>query len=106
MDINTLQSYSKLAYDLKLAKNNLRERVQSRMNVNLNGGYFIVTPELISFLSCWEEEKIVLEDSYNNPVEVNRIELLSLAKKRYQEIMNDWAWEWDQQKKVRKASDA
>ena len=44
--------------------------------------------------------------AYNNPVEVNRTELLSLAKKRYQEIMNDWAWEWEQQKKVRKAGDA
>ena len=106
MDISTLQSHSQLAYDLKLAKNNLRERVMSRMSVSVNGGYFIVTPELISFLNCWEEEKIVLEDSYNNPIEVNRSELLALAKKRYQELMNDWAWEWEQQKKVRKANDA
>lgn len=103
MDINTLQSSAQLAYDLKLTKSNLRERVIARLNVSLNGGYFIVTPELISFLNCWTEDKIVLEDSYNNPIEVDRVQLLELAKKRYQEIMNEWAWEWDQQKKVRTA---
>lgn len=87
----------------QVAKKNIKQQIQSRLNITHNNGYFTVTKELIFFLSCWDEDNLVLEDDYETPIMVDRQELLKLAKQRYQELMNEWYEEWQSLKKVRSA---
>ena len=103
MDPNNFQETAMMRFNHIVAKRNLKQRIQSRLNITYNNSYFEVTPELITFLSCWEDDELVLEDSYETPVLVNRKELLKLAKQRYQELMNEWQEEWEKLKKVRSA---
>lgn len=104
MDINLLQEHAKLAYDHAIAKKNLAERIQARMNISYNDGYFTVTEQLISFLSSWDDETLILIDSYQKPIKVNRLELLHLCQQRYRELLNEWHEEWQELKKVRNAN--
>ena len=55
-----------------------------------NGGMWNAGPTLIAVLATFDEDTIVLEDLYNNPIEVSRQELLSESKQRWQEQMNAW----------------
>lgn len=67
-----------------------------------NGGLFKSTPELISFLHCWTGDDIVIEDSYHNPIRINRSALLAELKQAYQFAMNAWLVDFDASKKIRK----
>jgi hypothetical protein len=52
-----------------------------------------ITPELISFLSSMTGKTIVLTDSYDKPLSVDRKELLELVKQKYTEVMSEWVKE-------------
>lgn len=100
-NVNQMQNLAIQSYDYAVAKKNLAEKIEARLNVIHNNGFFIVNENLISFLHCWQEDELVLLDSYKNPIRVNRQELLNLAKQRYHELLNEWAEEWQQIKKIR-----
>ena len=61
-----------------------------------NGGMFKATPEMITFLSLYGDERIVVQDLYENPVRVNAAQLLQEAEQRWQEQMNAWLVEYEQ----------
>lgn len=103
MQIEQLQKQAQLAYDHELAKRNIQQQMQSRLTVHHNSGVFLVSADLISFLNSWEDDQIVLLDSYDIPTQVNRLELLDKAKQRYREVMNEWQLAWEQQSKIRSA---
>lgn len=103
MQIDQLQQQAQLAYDHELAKRNIQQQMQSRLTVHHNDGVFVVDSELICFLNSWEEDQLILLDSYSFPIMINRLELLKKAKQRYQEVMNEWKLAWDQQTKIRSA---
>jgi len=44
---------------------------------------------------------VVIEDLYNNPVKINVQELLQLAKSHWQEQMNGWLTEYEENSKER-----
>ena len=51
----------------------------------------------VSFIArTFSDETIVLVDTYGNPCEVNRVNLLSNAKERFQEQMNAWLSEYNE----------
>ena len=103
MNADEFQNIATWRFKHQVAKKNIKQQIQSRLNITYNNGYFTVTKELICFLSCWDEETLVLEDDYETPVLVNRQELLKLSKQRYCELMNEWNEEWQSLKKVRTA---
>jgi len=103
MQIEHLQQQAQLAYDHELAKRNIHQQMQSRLTVHHNSGVFLVDSELISFLNSWEDDELILIDSYHIPIQINRSKLLSQAKQRYQEVMNQWQLAWEQQSKIRSA---
>jgi hypothetical protein len=105
MNITDLQRQAKLAFDHAVAKKNLRERIESRLTVLHRGGVFRVNTDLFVLLDILEDAEMVILDAYDTPVLVDRNELKQLAKKRYAELMNEWAAEWDQLKKIRKGED-
>jgi hypothetical protein len=45
---------------------------------------------MISFLSLYSGQTIVILDLYENPIEVDALELLTQMKERFQEQMNAW----------------
>ena len=65
------------------------------------GGMFKSTPEMITFLSLYNNEDIVLVDLYDNPVKVNAAELKDKMQKAWYEQMNAWLVEWAKLQKQR-----
>jgi hypothetical protein len=103
MDIDELKNQAQLSYDHAVGKKNLQQRMESRLNVAYNGGFFTVTKEQINFLDLLGSQEVVLLDDYQTPVKVNAFELLKIMFARYHEIMNEWLFEWEELKKVRSA---
>lgn len=101
-DIDQLVTEIRLATDYQVNKRILREKIQTDLQVTHNGGLFKVSPELIAFLNSWDSDELFLEDTYQNPIKVNRTELLSLCKQHYQMVMNTWHIQHDEIKRARK----
>jgi hypothetical protein len=101
-DINQLVEQVQLATDYQINKQILREKILTDLHVPYNGGMFYVTPDIIAFLSTWPSDVLYLEDTYHNPVEVNKIELLTLCREHYQKVMNRWHQEHAELKRIRK----
>lgn len=101
-DINSLVARIQTATDYQKNKATLREKIQLDLLLPHNGGMFRASPELIAFLSIWAEDVIYLEDTYQNPIEVNRVMLLDQAKQHYQKVMNTWHQQHAALRKIRK----
>ena len=80
----------------------LREKIQTDLHVPYNNGLFKITPELIAFLATWDSDELFLEDTYQNPIKINRTEFLTLCKQHYQMVMNTWHIQHDEIRRVRK----
>jgi hypothetical protein len=103
MTPENLRDAARLAYDRELAKQNLKIAMTSRLTVSHNGGVFNVNTDLFVLLQLTDDEQIVILDAYDTPVLVNRKELNNLARKRFQEVMNEWQHQYEQQANVRSA---
>jgi hypothetical protein len=101
-DINQLVEQVRLATDYQINKQILREKILTDLHVAHNGGLFLVTQELISFLTVMNDELLYLEDTYHNPIEVDRMGLLIMAREHYQKVMNRWHQEHNELKRIRK----
>jgi len=73
--------------------NNLKETYEAKLMVVHKGGTFLAKPELISFLNSWHEPELHVEDVYNNPILVNKNELLEQVKAAYRQASVHWASE-------------
>jgi len=98
------------AYNRDLAKQNILTAMESRMTVNYNDGVFIVTQELIAFLHSWFGPNwkdwdgiIYMMDAYDVPVKVIPHELLYICQRRWWEVMNEFAAEYEEFTKIRNA---
>jgi hypothetical protein len=83
-------------FDHAAAKKTLQEKYESKMLFAHAGGMFKSTPEMITFLSLYSNEEIVLLDLYNTPVKVNADHLKDEMQKRWYEQMNAWLVEWSE----------
>jgi hypothetical protein len=94
MDTKTLISEAKARFNHNSAKAQLKDKYEGKFIVAEQGGLWKATPELISFLNSMNDNFIILIDNFNNPVQVNREQLLSVIKDTYQKVMLDWYKEW------------
>lgn len=101
MDIEKLVAHSRARFDHAAAKRALKEKYQAKMIFGWNGGMFRATPEMISFLSLYNDQQIVIQDLYETPVEVNARELCDCMRARLQEQMNAWLVEYQELSKKR-----
>lgn len=101
-EINDLVEEIKLATDFQINKKILREKIQTDLHMAHNGGLFKITPELIAFVKTWPIDEIYLEDTYQNPVKIDKQTFLVTAQQHYQLVMNRWHNEYEQLKKIRK----
>ena len=101
-DVNQLVDEIRLATDFQVNKRILREKIQTDLHMPHNGGLFKITPELIAFVKTWPVDEIYLEDTYQNPVKIDRQTFLVTAQQHYQQVMNRWHNEYEELKKIRK----
>ena len=80
----------------------LRESVYARLTIAHNGGLFAVNPSLLAFLATMPDDSIVIEDVYNNPIRVNRTQLLDQARNQYTEVMNEWQADIEKANRIRR----
>ena len=101
-DINELVEEIKQATDYQINRRILREKITTDLHVAYNNGLFLVKPELIAFLATWPSDELYLEDTYQNPIKINRQEFLTLCQQHYQMVMNEWHIQHDKLKRTRK----
>jgi hypothetical protein len=94
MDTNDLIKQARSRFDHAAARRVLKEKYEARMIFAHAGGMFKSTPEMITFLSLYSNEEIVLLDLYDTPVKVNADYLKDEMQKRWYEQMNAWLVEW------------
>ena len=91
-------------FDRAVLKKNFKESAEAKLNVAFAGGLFVADPVTISFLNACTEEIVYLKDSYDNPVRVNSLELLTLLKNTYQSTMQSWYEEVEKSNRIRRAA--
>ena len=96
MNTDELITHSRTRFDHAAAKRLVKEKYQAKLTFGWNGGMFKATPEMITFLSLYNDKKIVVMDLYENPIEVNAAELCDTMKSRLQEQMNAWFVEYEE----------
>ena len=101
-DLEKITEQIRLATDYQINKRILREKILTDLHVPYNGGLFKVTPELIAFLHSWTSGELFLEDTYQNPIKINREEFLTLCKQQYQLVMNSWHIQHEEIRRARK----
>jgi len=101
-DIDELVNQIKQSTDYQTNKRILREKITTDLHVAYNNGLFLVKPELISFLATWPSDELFLEDTYQNPIKIDRIEFLTICQEHYQLVMNRWHIEHEELKRARK----
>lgn len=101
-DIDQLVGHIKQSTDYQINRRILREKIQTELHLIYNGGMFLVTTDLMAFLSSWPDHVLYLEDIYKNPIEVNRDELLEQCRQRYRAVMNSWHQQHAELRHIRK----
>lgn len=97
MDTKTLIEEAKARFNHNSAKDYLKEKHEAKLLVAEQGGLWKADKETIAFLSVMSndwDDKVVLMDTFQNPVLVDRSELLSKLKNVYNSVMADWYNEW------------
>jgi hypothetical protein len=87
MDIQSLLSEAKARFAHNSAKDYLREKYKNKLLVADQNGLWAADAATITLLQSFDTEKLVLIDTHNRPVEVDRIALLDKLKTVYQDVM-------------------
>ncbi len=97
MDTKTLITEAKARFAHNSAKDYLKEKYNAKLLVAEQGGLWRADKETISFLSIiandWDD-RVVMIDTFQNPVLVDRSALLSKLKEVYHTVMFEWYNEW------------
>ena len=101
MDTKTLISEAKARFNHNSAKAQLKDKYDGKFIIAEQGGLWKASPEIISFLNSMDDNFVILIDNFNNPIQVNRAQLLLILKDTYQRVMLDWYKEWKEIETVR-----
>lgn len=101
MDTEALIAHSRARFDHQTARQLLKEKYEARLLFAYADGMWRAGPELLTVLSVCPDESAVLLDLYENPIKVDVRELELAAQQRWQEQMNAWLIEWQNQNKKR-----
>ena len=97
MDTKVLIAEAKARFNHNSAKDYLKEKYDAKLLVADQGGLWKADQQTITFLSVMindYDDKVVLMDTFDNPVLVDRSELLSKLKEVYRSVMAEWHNEW------------
>jgi hypothetical protein len=94
MDIKNLLIESKARFNHNSAKAYLAEKYKSKLIVAEQGGLWKANHDTIAFLNSLSSDQIVIIDTFDTPVKVNRQELLEKLQQVYETTMEQWYVEW------------
>jgi hypothetical protein len=95
MDTKTLISEAKARFNHNSAKAQLKDKYDGKLIVADQGGLWRADQQTISFLSAMNDDNfIIMMDTFNNPVQIKREELLTVLKDTYNTVMLEWYKEW------------
>lgn len=95
MDTNELIEQARVRFNHAASRRILREKYEAKMLFAWNGGMFRACPEMITFLSLYGEEEIVMPDLYNTPTKFRANDVCNIMKSKWQEQMNAWIDEYE-----------
>jgi len=91
MNTDQIKRVARAKYLHSLAKEALKEKFESQLVIASQGGCWKVDHRLISFLSVDAlGDEIVMLDTYENPVKVDRKKLLNECIDVYTLVMTEW----------------
>ena len=97
MDTKTLIEEAKARFAHNSAKDYLKEKYNAKLLVAEQGGLWRADQATIAFLSVMindYDDRVIMIDTFQNPVLVDRSELLSKLKGVYNTVMTEWYNEW------------
>lgn len=94
MDTKTLITEAKARFNHNSAKAQLKDKYDGKFIIAEQGGLWKATPELIATLNAFDDNFIIMIDNFDNPVHVNRDQLLTMLKDTYHKVMLDWYKEY------------
>jgi hypothetical protein len=94
MDIKNLLAESKARFNHNSAKAYLAEKYKSKLILADQGGLWKADSQTISFLNSFTTEQMVIIDTFESPIKVNRQELLEKLQQVYETTMEQWYAEW------------
>ena len=101
MDTKTLIKDAKARFSHNSAKAYLKEKYSSKLVIAEQGGLWKADAQTIGFLNSFSDEPLVVIDTFDNPVKVDRIELLKSLTKTYNQTMTEWNSEWKELERKR-----
>ncbi len=101
MDTESLVAHARARFDHVAAKRILKEKYQARMLFAHAGGMWRAGPELQTTLLTCPGTTAVILDIYENPVQVDTKELYAKSQQHWQEQMNAWFVEHEQNQNKR-----
>lgn len=90
MDVQALISEAKARFSHNSAKEYLKEKYSSKLLVAEQNGLWKADQITISFLAFLTEDTVILLDTHNNPLKVDRLSLLSKLKTVYESNMLEY----------------
>ena len=96
MDTKTLIAEAKARFNHNSAKAYLKEKYNSKLLIAEQGGLWRADAQTISFLNSFTSKKVVLLDTFDNPVEVDRKALLNTLTEVNSTVMKEWYNEWQE----------
>ena len=94
MDITTLVSDAKARFSHNSAKAYLKDKYESKFIIADQGGLWKANQTTIAFLNATTDDTVIIIDNFDNPVQVNRVALLTLLSETYSRVMTEWHAEW------------
>jgi hypothetical protein len=96
MDTKTLIAEAKARFNHNAAKAQLKDKYDGKLIVADQGGLWKADIQTITFLynTPVAKDKVVLLDTFNNPVEVHAMQLYHKLREVYDNVMEEWYNEW------------
>ena len=94
MDTKTLLSEAKARFNHNSAKAYLKEKYEAKLLVAEQGGLWKADAETIALLNSLTNHRVVMVDTFKNPVMVVRKDLLYKLQDTYVAVMEEWHNEW------------
>jgi hypothetical protein len=101
MDTKTLIAEAKARFSHNSAKAYLKDKYDSKFIIADQNGLWRANLEIINFLNSSTDEWVILVDNFDNPVKVNRVDLLYKLQDTYKATMEEWHNEWTELEKKR-----
>lgn len=94
MNVENLLAEQKARFSHNAAKAYLASKYEAKLIVAEQGGLWKADAHTIGMLQSFPDKNIVLIDTFDNPVNVDRTTLLLKLQDVYRTIMSEWHEEW------------